>query len=212
MKSRPSSPPSPSYSPPPSPGLTTEKIRLWDKTKAMEFLKRMEVPQDDVISISVQTWPTHNGQPEMEFDGKTLLQLDREHVLDDMTLLLEEPMRMWDVIRQAQDWAWRNDGILERRAGEVESMSARPIEVVEDGDPVIIKTGRKRPVYQVRDDEDRRVVDLSDDEDEEGEANSPIVIEDQPRGVSGDGKLASGHDVTDLTVSLDDEMDDLYDA
>ncbi|EPE27382.1 hypothetical protein GLAREA_03297 [Glarea lozoyensis ATCC 20868] len=244
MASRPSSPQSPisalpshsssplsrPYSPPPRPSLTTETISHWDKLKAMEFLTRMQVPEDDVITMGKHTWPSGNGQPEMEFDGRTLLQLDREHVLDDKTILLEEPGRMWDVIRQAQNWAWRNDEVLERRAGEVGSVSGRPIEVVEDDDPVIFKTGRngrgKRPVYEFRDDEgvvdlsDKGVVELSDDgqegvvdlsdiEDEEGDANSPIVVDDKPQRRS---ERDSGHDITDLTVSSSDEMDDLYDA
>ncbi|EHL00340.1 hypothetical protein M7I_3838 [Glarea lozoyensis 74030] len=216
---------------PKRPDLKAESSKSSQEDMAsMEFLTRMQVPEDDVITMGKHTWPSGNGQPEMEFDGRTLLQLDREHVLDDKTILLEEPGRMWDVIRQAQNWAWRNDEVLERRAGEVGSVSGRPIEVVEDDDPVIFKTGRngrgKRPVYEFRDDEgvvdlsDKGVVELSDDgqegvvdlsdiEDEEGDANSPIVVDDKPQRRS---ERDSGHDITDLTVSSSDEMDDLYDA
>jgi hypothetical protein len=159
------------YAPSANPSLTTENICLWDNRETMDFLERMQVSEDDVVTIGVHKWGCYDGPPdELGFDGISMLQLEREHIMDDnKTLKLEDPQRMWEVIRATQNFARRNDQIVAERQAARENGSSQNREAPEsqnsgeksdlpDSDPIVAPTSRnsrgKRPMYEVSDDED----------------------------------------------------------
>jgi hypothetical protein len=181
------------YIPPTNPSLTTEKICLWNSPETMEFLVRMQISEDDVVRIGAHKWPCYDGPPDdLGFEGKTMLQLDREHIMDDETLHLEDPKKMWDVIRQTQEFAKRNDWVLAERWAKVSpegeenetSRTRGKTKNIEESDPTISYMSRKSSgkglVYQASDDEDlseSKNIDMDLELDEEESELSDLYEE-----------------------------------
>jgi hypothetical protein len=184
------------YVPPRNPSLTTENICLWDDRETMDFLERMQINEDDVVSIGIHKWGCFDGPPDkLGFDGKSMLQLEREHILDDETLKLEDAQRMWNVIRQTQNFARRNDRIIADRLAAEENERrdhGAGNSDFPDSDPILAPMSRKargkRPMYEV-----------SDDEDFDGDDSMNLDLESE-------GKSSSLSD-----VGMSEESDDIYD-